>query len=219
MRRATPLLLCLLLTACSSGSAKVVANSTPSPTVSPTPSPTPSTSATPSPTPAVVPTTAKPTPSPTTAGKAILVLEPDGLGYLTGSSSIRHLSFAATSADDITSVVDTIRGPGTFAPLPECGQGARSSYTAKGLQLLFDDKKWVGWSLDGKPPVVSTVDGERIGMTWTALKKLRPKVMRNNESLGYEFFESDATINGFLDGGTDASKVTLLYAGESCFAR
>jgi hypothetical protein len=166
----------------------------------------------------VAPTKAALTPGPT-AAKAVIALEPNGLGYLTGASSIRHLSFATTSADDITSVVDTIRGPGTFDPLPDCGQGARSSYTAKGLALLFDGKKWVGWSLNTKPPVLSAVDGERVGMTWAALEKLRPKVMRNNESLGYEFFESDATINGFLDGGTDTSKVTLLYAGETCFAR
>ncbi len=32
-------------------------------------------------------------------------------------------------------------------------------------------------------------------------------------------FESDDAVNGFLNGSSDASTITGLYAGETCFFR
>lgn len=162
------------------------------------------------------PATPSPTPS---ATKPVLILEPDGLGVLVGPSSIRHFPFASTKAGDISATVERVRGAGDVNALPECGQGARSAYTSKGLTLLFDGETWTGWSLQAGQPALSSADGVRRGLTWTALKKIRPKAMRSEESLGDEFYESDTAINGFLSGPKDTDTVTSLYAGETCFAR
>jgi hypothetical protein len=213
MRRSV-LATCLLLglTACSSGSdapAAVVVDDLPTATPTPTPVVT---------TPAPEVTTAAPTAVPTVAAKPVLVLEGVGLGEQTRPGRVRDLGFADTTAAEIRTVVGGYLGAGKTANLPDCGQGPRSSWSAKGLTLLFDGDVWVGWSLE-KASALHTTDGVALGITYATLKKLRPKVMRNNESLGYEFYESDDAVNGFLNGGTDASTITGLYAGETCFFR
>lgn len=215
MRRAA-LACCLLLglTSCSSGSKApeaVVVDDLP--TASPTAEPVVTT-------PAPVMTTAAPTPTdaPATAAKPVLVLEGVGLGEQTRPGRVRDLGFADTTATEIRTAVGGYLGAGTARDLPSCGQGPRSSWTARGLTLLFDGDVWVGWSID-KTSTLHTTEGVAIGITFVTLKRLRPKVMRNNESLGFEFFESDDAVNGFLSGGTDTSTVTGLYAGETCFVR
>lgn len=211
MRRSV-LVSCLLLAACSSGSTApqaVVVGDTP--TVSPT---TPVVVQT---TPAPVATTAVATVAPTTA-KPLLVLEGVGLGEQTRPGRVRDLGFADTTAAQIRTAVGRYLGAGRSSDLPDCGQGPRTSWTAKGLQLLFDGDVWVGWSID-KTSTLRTTDGVAIGISYATLKTLRPKAMRNNESLGYEFYEADDQVNGFLSGGTDSSTITGLYAGETCFLR
>ena len=213
MRRLVLAGVALSLAACGGASDPVSVSSTPtpSPTVSLTPAPAPV--ATVSPSSAPVATTAAPVASP-----AVLVLEADGLGELLRPGRVRDAGFAFTSAGDITALVKGYLGAGVTNQLPDCGQGPRSTYRVKGLSLLFDGKDWVGWSLDKGSPL-STVDGVKLGITYTKLKALRPKVMRSTESLGDEFYESDAAINGLLSGPKDTATVTLLYAGESCFFR
>ncbi len=219
MRRTCLLLVLPLLASCSGGSA-TSASATPSPTASPTasptPSPTPSPSAIPTPSVVAVPTPARPAATPF---KPVLVLEPDGLGVLVSAASIRHYPFTTTTAGDVSALVDTVRGTGDVQSLPDCGQGARSSYASHGLSLLFDGETWVGWTVQAGTPRLSSVDGVALGLTWTQLKKIRPKAMRSQESLGDEFYESDRAINGFLSGPKDSDTVTTLYAGETCTFR
>ncbi len=222
--RRTSLLLALpLLLAGCGGSVGTSGLPTVSPTASPTVSASASASASPmpsaAPSPSAVPATVlSPSPAPT-AATPVLVLEPDGLGVQVGSSSVRHFAFATTKAGDISATVERVRGLGDVDALPDCGQGPRSAYTTHGLTLLFDGETWTGWSLQAGVPALSSADGVRRGLTWTALKKIRPKAMRSEESLGDEFYESDTAINGFLSGSRDTDTVTSLYAGETCFAR
>jgi hypothetical protein len=202
-RRACALvLLATLVVACASESS----TSAPSPTASSSASPLPSVTAITSPT--------------APASKPVLVLEPDGLGVLVGESSIRHFTFASSGAAEITSVVSHVLGAGRTTSLPECGQGPRSTYQVKGLSLLLDGKRFVGWHEQGAPGrTLTSADGVGIGMTLAKLKSLRPAVKVRKESLSAEFYEDEDTINGFLDGRSSSSRVTSVYAGETCFFR
>jgi hypothetical protein len=194
-------LACSVSAACSSGSGSATPSRTASPTASPTVSP---------------PSSA----TPAAVTRPVLILEPDGLGVLVGEASIRHLPFASTTAAQITSVVRTVLGPGAATALPECGQGARSSYRVKGFSVLLDGTRFVGWHDQGAPGrTLSAADGTGIGITLAKLRRLHPGVKVSSDTLGPEFVVGDAAVNGFLSGTTAASTVTSVYAGETCLFR
>ena len=186
----------------------------PAPPASSSPSATPSASV-----PSAPAATVAPSPVPSVAVPAF-VLEPDGLGVRVGDSQIRHLPFETTTAEEITRVVKTTLGSGQAQDLPECGQGPRRSYAAKGFSVLLDGTRFVGWFEQGAPArTLSSVDGVHLGITLAQLKKLRPRVQVTNDTLGPEFGEEPTGISGFLDGTAAGNRVTRLYAGESCFFR
>lgn len=202
--------LVLVLTAavgCSSTDPKIAA--TPAPSLSPTAPATASPTAS---------ATAAPTASPTVRGATapVLILEPDGLGVLVGSSSVRHFPFATTTATDIKAVVARVLGAGKTTPLPDCGQGPRTSFQMQRFQLLLDGPKFVGWTNQGTPGhPLSSANGITLGITHAQLRTLE-KVTLNEESLGAEF---GGSFSGFLSGTKSSSLVTALYAGETCFFR
>ena len=150
----------------------------------------------------------------------MLILEADGLGVLVGESSIRHLPFETTTAAQVTAAVSAILGAGSAQNMPECGPGPRRSYETKKFSLLFDGTKFVGWYDGGAPGrSLSSADGVGIGITLARLKQLRPNVHVTQDTLGPEFGEEPTGISGFLDGTTATSRVTGVYAGETCFFR
>jgi hypothetical protein len=150
----------------------------------------------------------------------VLVLEPDGIGLLVGASSIRHLPFETTTAAQAMSALDLTLGKGKAQDLPDCGQGPRRSYLTEGFQLLFDGTKFVGWFDGGAPGrTLTSADGVGIGITLDRLKALRPHVQVIEDTLGPEFGEEPTGISGFLNGTASTSRVTKVYAGESCFFR
>jgi hypothetical protein len=215
----TPRLAVLLLVACAACSSSSTASG-PSP-LSVTPTPAATTEApTPTPTvavitPAPVRTSAKPA-----ATSPTMILEGDGLGFLVGSSSIRHFTFGEATSDQITTAVTNAIGAGSSSADTACGQGARSSYQVKGFSMLFDKGTLVGWTNTGVPGhVLTSADGIGIGITLAKLKTLEADVKVTSGSLGPEWFAGDKAINGLLSGTTSTSKVTAVYAGETCFAR
>ena len=211
MRRELPLLVGLLLLCAGCGGSSGAAAPAVSPPVSP-PAAAPSASAEASP---------SPSPSPSVPdAKPVLVLEPDGLGVLVGESSIRHLPFETTTAAQVTTAVETVLGPGEAQDMPECGQGPRRDYRTQGFDLLFDGTRFVGWLDAGAPGrSLSSADGVGVGITLAKLKQLRPKVQVTEDTLGPEFGEEPTGISGFLSGTTPTSRVTKVYAGETCFFR
>ena len=206
---AVAVLLLSLTTACS-GSSGAEAQPLPSPSASPAAAPSASPSSPPSASPISSPVVEAPT----------LVLEPDGLGVLVGASSIRHMPFETTTATQVTQAVEAALGTGKAQSLPECGQGPRRSYSVKGFDVLLDGTRFVGWFDGGAAGrSLTTADGVGIGITLAKLKALRPKVQVTEDTLGPEFGEEPTGISGFLDGTASTSRVTKVYAGESCFFR
>ena len=230
MRRALgPLLTLALLAGCSSAptvpptaaTAITVGPTTttgPGTTTTPTPVPTPSTPAA-TDTPEPTPTRTPPTPSPTrTATRPVVVLEPDGLGVLIGTSSIRRLPFGSPARAVRTAVAAAL-GPLRTTDLPECGQGPRVGSDRQGFSLLFDGTRFVGWTDQGAPGRrLSTADGVRVGSTRAQLERSLGDPTVTDGSLGIEW-NSPGGLFGLLDGVRPTSRVTVVSAGETCFFR
>ena len=208
------------LTGCSGGSSTGTAaspGSAAAPTTQAASSPAPEPSSSP-PQPSPTPSPS-PSPSPTAGFQPQLILEPDGLGFLVGPASIRHLTFADTSADAIRTALAHVLGTLKTQPLPECGQGARTSLSRDGFSVLLSGTKFVGWTDQGSKGItLTTAIGLGIGSTLAQVKQAEGAVTLDNATLGPEFFKENG-ISGFLTGLKDTSKVTAVYAGETCFFR
>jgi len=234
MRRAlAPLVTLALLAGCSSAP-------TPPSTAATAPPPAAGTTATPSPTPSATvtddapeatptrtpgTTTAPPTPTPTrtpaptrTATRPVLVLEPDGLGVLAGTSAIRRFPFGSP-ARAVRTAVTAALGPLRTTDLPECGQGPRVGSDRQRFSLLFDGDRFVGWTDLGAPGRrLSTADGLRVGSTRAQLRSSLGTLTVTDGSLGTEW-NSPGGLFGLLDGERPTSRVTAISAGETCFFR
>ena len=158
--------------------------------------------------------------APLAAKKPVLVLEPGGLGVRVGAGRIRHLRFG-TSAAKVTLAVKSALGTGTTSPQPECGQGPRSSYRVKGFSLLLDGNRFVGWTDQGTPGRrLFASDGTGVGITLARLRQLHPnRITVLRQTLGPEFSHAGRGIDGLLSGTRRTSRVTTVFAGETCFFR
>ena len=106
---------------------------------------------------------------------------------------------------------------------PDCGQGHAIGYARfrGGIELSFVGGKFVGWTLnDGGDVNFRTANGVGIGTTVATLQRLFPDVFIDpgNEAEGglRPSFSSDTGPSGWLAGVKPTSKVTSLYAGETC---
>jgi hypothetical protein len=107
------------------------------------------------------------------------------------------------------------RAPSTSRP--DCGQGPRTQSSWSGFSVLFDDGgQFVGWT--DETGVGMTDAGIRVGATLTQLRRAFPDVSLLDGSLGTEW-TTRRGLSGLLNGTKPTSKVTTIYAGETCFAR
>lgn len=163
------------------------------------------------------------TPQEGATARPTLILRADGLAVRARSGQIRRLPFGSSSAR-VTVAVKSILGTGRTSVSPECGQGPRSTYWVKGFSMLFTGKKFVGWTDQGAPRAVrgrlAAAEGTGVGMTLARLRLLHPrKITVTRGSLGAEFTHAGKGINGLLTGTRSTSRVTTVYAGETCFFR
>lgn len=154
------------------------------------------------------------------APKPTLILRADGLAERARSGRVRPLPFGATSAQ-VTVAVKDVLGAGRTSQSPECGQGPRSTYWVKGFSLLFNGKKFVGWTDQGAPGRrLAAADGTGVGITLARLRALHPKkITVFRDSLGVEFSHAGNGLDGLLNGTRPTSRVTTVFAGETCFFR
>ncbi len=165
------------------------------------------------------PTSPSPLPDPTSDPAVQLILEPDGLGYLAGPASIRHLTFADADRATVTSVVSQSLGEQpTTSPLPDCAP-AVEVVQYKGFTLYFDGAKFVGWSEFAKrvrPPM--TADGLGLGVTLQRLRDSLAQVVVSEGTVGVEW-STNGGLAGGLDGKAPSSTVTRIGAGQTCIFR
>jgi len=131
--------------------------------------------------------------------------------------------FGLVRAAAIKIVSGALGAPTKTGVYPECGQGHAIGYAKfrGGIELSFVGGKFVGWTLDyGGNQNFRTGNGVGIGTTAATLQKLLPDVFidpGNEEGGGIgPGFTSDKWPSGWLDGAKQTSKVTSMYAGETC---
>jgi hypothetical protein len=148
----------------------------------------------------------------------VLILEPDGLGVVTGAASIRQLPFGSDFTV-VRNVLTATLGTLSSTSQTECGQGPRLQLARHGFTALFDGTRFVGWFDGGRSGLnLTTADGLGVGSTLGAVRSSAAGVKVTSDTLGPEF-SSVGGLGGLLDGTSNTSKVTSLWAGESCFFR
>lgn len=135
----------------------------------------------------------------------------------------RPLLFGTARAKAIALVSGELGAPIQTGVYPECGQGHAIGYAKfrSGIELTFVAAKFVGWTIEpGGDKRHRTANGVGIGASAAMLQKLFPDVFidpGNEEGGGIgPGFTSDTWPNGWLDGDRATSKVTSMYAGETC---
>ncbi|MBO9501725.1 hypothetical protein [Brevundimonas sp. A19_0] len=160
---------------------------------------------------------AAPQPVPEAQASGALALEGEGLRAFTEQGSARPLPFGM--AQDMTlTAVSTMLGADTpsVTTNSECGAGPMQfAEYPNGLQLAFQDDKFVGWFLDEGG--LTTADGVGVGSTRAELGSARVVDMVPDSTLGVEF--SSGALGGFLTSEAPDATVESLYAGMTCFFR
>ena len=165
------------------------------------------------------PATPAPAPEAQAQASGALSLEGEGLRAFTEQGSARPLPFGM--AQDMTlTAVSTLLGADTPAVTTnsECGAGPMQfAEYPNGLQLAFQDDKFVGWFLDESGLTTADGVGVGVGSTRTELGSARVVEMIPDSTLGEEF--SSGELGGFLTSEAPDATVESLYAGMTCFFR
>lgn len=144
-------------------------------------------------------------------------------GLVVAGSPAQTARFGMKRAAAILIVSRTLGAPTSTGVHPECGQGHAIGYAKfrGGVELSFVGGKFVGWTLDyGGNRNFRMANGVGLGTTVATLQRLMPNVFidpGNEEGGGIgPGFTLDEGPNGWLDGTMMTSKVTSIYAGETC---
>lgn len=156
---------------------------------------------------------ATPAPAAPSAARTI-VLAPDGL-ELTGGAE--KLAFGGPRVGALAAVGGVLGEPKQQGAQEECPAGPlyQAQYAA-GLQVVFQDSGFVGWSAD-EGSTFRTAAGIGPGSTVAQLKAAYPAATIEETSLGMEFAASD--LYGIVTDSTAAGQVQMMFAGTNCIFR
>lgn len=166
------------------------------------------------------PTTATPAytarASTSSAPDVALTVEGEGLRlFVAATGSARPIAFGAPESE-VRRLIATALG----SSAPETGHNAecRLDYAtwAGGLTATFRDSSFAGWSLRDGTDSLTTASGIGIGSTRSSLESAYAARVYAS-SLGVEF--SAGGLAGVLDSSDAGSRVTAMWAGETCIAR
>lgn len=153
------------------------------------------------------------------AAKPQVSLDGEGLRLVSETGSTSLLAFAVPEAQAITALTAALGPPGERVTNPDCGAGPIDFLEwSNDLQALFQDGKFVGWSLgrDGaKGP--TTMNGIGVGSTRTALNEAFSDTKVEETTLGQEF--TAGGLSGILSSGAPDATVETVWAGMSCVFR
>lgn len=184
---------------------------TPSPAASP--SPTPSATA-PSPSASTVPSPTAAAPSST---RPVLSLAPDGLGYFSSPSSIRHLAFRDANRDTVIRVLQSSLGSVTEQSRPDCGT-AITFIGRDGSGAVFDDGAFVGWVVQRGVRWTDPL-GRGVGSSIGDFRSDAGPVTTRTTAAGLEFDTGSGAYSGLSPDGTETGALGYLAAGTVCGPR
>lgn len=147
-----------------------------------------------------------------------LTVEGEGLRwFLQPSGTARPVPFGAPESEVLASL-QFVRGPASKGTNEDCGAGPMQFASwPDGLNLVFQDGRFVGWGLDRRAThEITTTAGIGPGSTRAELGAAFSATVTQT-SLGSEFSAGD--LHGVLDGPADGARITDMWAGVSCVAR
>jgi hypothetical protein len=150
------------------------------------------------------------------AAQPSLVLAPDGVATVLENGATRRAGFGV-SRDIAVPIVSAVLGkPVDTGRNGECGQGPMEIVTFKGgIDLEFQDGKFVGWDLDGREKGgYRTAKGIGVGSSLRELRAAYSGVTVENSSLGDEFGAGD--LGGLLTSLKPDATITHMWAGSVC---
>jgi hypothetical protein len=159
-------------------------------------------------------------PAPVATGQASVALDAGGLLIvMKDTGSTRMIDFGLPKDRTVAIVTNVAGAPTPESTNSECGAGPVQFIAyPDGLTLLFQEDRFVGWSLDkdaaGKQ---STMSGIGVGSTRSDLAAAYSGVQVSETSLGQEF--TAGGLYGVLDGPDWAAKIEVMWAGTSCVFR
>lgn len=96
----------------------------------------------------------------------------------------------------------------------ECGEGPMSFTVFRpGLQVWFQNGRFVGWAVRRGAEGLTTIDGVGLGVSEAALRNGGTAFEYPESTLGREFF------GGGLSGLIENGRVAALWAGQTCVFR
>ena len=107
-------------------------------------------------------------------------------------------------------------GPGTPSAQPDCGATV-TTVSYGGFQVLLEDGRFAGWFLTGTEQRLTTGVGLGPGSTLAELRADLTPLEVTETTLGTEW--TAGGLGGLLDGSTDDSRVTSMWAGRTCLFR
>ena len=190
----------------------------PTPTVAPTPPSSAPPSASPSDRPIVeAPPQLSPGPEVTPDASApTVVLQSDGLGLVTATGSNRMQLFGEADPQVLQDALTRALGPGTPSAQPDCGADV-TTVSYGGFQVLLEDGRFAGWSLNGSEQGLTTGIGLGPGSTLAELRADLAPLEVTETTIGTEW--TGGGFGGLLDGATEDSRVTSTWAGRTCIFR
>ena len=150
------------------------------------------------------------------AAVPLINLAPEGLSFVdSASGKARMIAFGATRETIEIAATAAAGNPSERGHSAECGAGAMDFTTyADGLQLTFQEGKFIGWTINHKPSMTfATASGIGVGSTRVELDDAYD-VKIDETSLGTEFGAGD--MSGLLDGTGPKAKITDFWAGTVC---
>ena len=141
----------------------------------------------------------------------------EGLRLAPASPGEANLAFGAAQSDVLARLGPL--GTAQVSANAECGAGPMEiAEFPNGLSLLFQEGRFVGWSIDGRTGNrLATTAGIGTGSTRAELDAAYPGATIEESTLGQEFGADG--IGGLLDGAGPDARVTALWAGTTCMFR
>jgi hypothetical protein len=163
----------------------------------------------------VAETVAKPLPpTPRVRVETPLMLAPDGLLLADHAGKMQLLPFGTERIKAESAVAIIVGTPVTRGSSSECGAGTVDySNLRDGLQMTFQDNKFVGWTINAPDSPLKTAKGIGIGSTRQQLDAAYT-VDVEESSLGLLF--STGALVGLLDQDGIEGLVTDIWAGTVC---
>lgn len=120
--------------------------------------------------------------------------------------------------EEVVATLERLRGKATRGTNGECGAGPlQIANWPDGLSLLFQDKRFAGWSLDARAAgAITTMAGIGPGSSRSDLEAAYAAKFTQT-TIGTEF--SAGALGGLLDGTKSGAKITTMWAGITCIFR